>query len=272
MKAEKQQKLMVSIAKYGINIQNKDPFRSKIIKIREPNRKPKISFHYTPLLSKVDAKKLSRIKHYEEIKCLDLFRFINEMYGSMIGSYYAYSNDAFDIPERIEISNLRKRVIDAAEQIINHFETNEVKGSILDFAAKIFDDPDFDIHHQVETAAQIQYNLQVKAAKTILGVPSTLREQMLLLRHFGLLKCIFDLKLSHEKEAQLLATLLNSSADNIVHYISATRYFELYINDPSDYRKKVPAKNKLHRNFNIFTPANFSSLNKVLAALGMEPV
>jgi hypothetical protein len=62
--------------------------------------------------------------------------------------------------------------------------------------------------------------LEEKVNKTARKDQTTLRQQLLLLHHTGMLDTLNDLKMSREKKAKLLSVLLNGSFDNIRDYLT----------------------------------------------------
>lgn len=62
--------------------------------------------------------------------------------------------------------------------------------------------------------------LEEKVNKTARKDQTTLRQQLLLLHHTGMLDTLNELKMSREKKAKFLSVLLNGSFDNIRDYLT----------------------------------------------------
>jgi len=78
--------------------------------------------------------------------------------------------------------------------------------------------------------------LEEKAYKNSRKDLTTVRQQLLILHHLGILDNLNDLKLSREKKAKLLSILLNGSFDNIRGYLSEINKKESQLKTGANYK------------------------------------
>lgn len=278
MDQQEDKPLLLNPAKSGIITTNKDPFRAKKfdVKIHKPLDPPAkqtivASFYYIPVITKPDAKILAKTKNYSERLCIELFEHINKYFGTRIAFHFVNHCDKFPIAQEVEFENVKKRIIDQADFILNLYETNKIEEKISFFATKFLWDKNEKIAIEVETASNIEYNRLIDEPQKKKVSKANLRQQMLLLKHFGYIDCIDNNKINIEKFANVTAILLNKDEDNIRHYLTTIRFLNNHIKGPADYRKYVEKK-KLYKDYDIYTPKNLKFLNQVLAELGLEQV
>ena len=99
-------------------------------------------------------------------------------------------------------------------------------------------------NHELKDVKQKVNVLEEKVFKTARTTTTTKAQQLLILKHLGILEKITDLNISTKKQAKLLSILLNASPDNIEKDLSQINFNNSSLKSKSNYKFLVDAFNQ----------------------------
>ena len=265
-------KLYLNPLKEGATHMNKDPFRSKKIVVRNGYRVIIDKFDYTPCITLKDVRLVARKFRYNVVQYKIFCSYVNEIYCCKITGFFNNNLDLFQIPKGMKLINVKKRILNKTATLLNLYETNKIENDLWKFFTdKIYNDANCDIDQQIENAAKMEFNRLKRLYKQKKSDESNLRQQMLLLKHFGFIALLDDHVSTLDKKAFLVAKMLNNNVQNVKHYLTVIESLDFCIKSPADYRQKIKLS-KFKAEHNIYTHKNLDFLNKILLKLGFDKV